>query len=145
MAALAGIMTIAIHAANAALGAPNAANHGTPDNWFTALTKLIPGESIVAFHAALLIPGVAQDRAAHLTILILLTAMVPVVLWASGRQGGTKAPWLQYLVRPAAFLMYGLSSDAVFTEWLDHLSWIPGVGGLVIALLAALMLSPPGA
>jgi hypothetical protein len=32
----------------------------------------------------------------------------------------------------------------VLLSWLNTLAWIPGVGALVIAVLAALVLSPPG-
>jgi hypothetical protein len=53
--------------------------------------------------------------------------------------------WLQYVVRSAAFVLFALGSDGVLMVWLDSLAWIPGVGALVVAVLAALVLSPPGA
>jgi hypothetical protein len=156
VAALVVIMTIAIHPASRALAlnAPAAANTGVPaideppprpDNWFAALAKLVPGEAIVAFEAALQVPGARDSLGANLTILIVLTAMVPVMLWSAGRQAKVDVPWQQYLVRPLAFVLYELASDRVLSERLSGLGWIPGVGAIVIALLTALMLSPPGA
>jgi hypothetical protein len=142
-AAITVAMSIAIHRASVASARRStpAASRGTtpagrgeprPDGWLDALAKLVPGEAIVAFHAALRVPGVGKSTGAHVAILVVLTAVVPVLLWTSARRSGTTAPWLQYVVRPLVFALYGFSSDAV-------------PGALVIALLAALVLSPPGA
>jgi hypothetical protein len=84
----------------------------------------------------------------HLSIVAVFAALCPAALWASVRRTGSGAPWLQYAVRSTAFVLYGLASDRVLIEWLKklgHLQWIPGVGALVVAVLAALVLSPPGA
>jgi hypothetical protein len=115
------------------------------DSWLDALAKLIPGEMIIAFTAALHVPGVGNERLTHLTILVVFTALIPVVLWTSVRRAGVGAHWLQYAVRSTAFVLYGFGSDVVLMSWLDKLEWIPGVGALVVAVLAALVLSPPGA
>lgn len=149
-------MSIAIHRASVASAprAPSVASRGTtparqgeprPDGWLDALAKLVPGEAIVAFHAALRVPGVGASTGAHVAILVVLTAVVPVLLWTSARRSGTTAPWLQYVVRSLAFALYGFGSDAVLGAVLGTVAWIPEVGALVIALLAALVLSPPGA
>jgi hypothetical protein len=155
-AAIAVVMSIAIHRASIASAprAAPAASRGTtpagrgeprPDGWLDALAKLVPGEVIVAFHLALRVPGVGTSRGAHIAILVALTAVVPVLLWTSARRSGTTAPWLQYIVRPLAFALYGFGSDTVLGAVLRTVGWIPEVGALVIALLAALVLSPPGA
>jgi len=115
------------------------------DSWLDALAKLVPGEVIVAFTAALQLPGVGDGLAAHLTILIVFAALVPAALWRSAQRAATVAPVLQYVVRTAMFVLYGFGSDRVLGAWLGGLSWLPGVGGIAIALFAALVLVPPGA
>lgn len=146
-------MSIAIHSAGAsperALRANLAPGRDAPpqsaDSWLDALAKLIPGEVIISFTAALHVSGVGDVVSTHLAIVAVFAALCPVVLWASARRTGAAAPWLQYVVRSAAFVLYGLASDRVLMDWLDPLRWIPGVGALVVAVLAALVLSPPGA
>ena len=115
------------------------------DNWLDALAKLIPGEVMIAFTAALQLDGVGDQRSAHLAILVLFAALCPIALWASARRAAVGAHWLQYVVRTAAFALYGLGADHVLLAWLGDLAWVPGVGALVVAVLAALVLSPPGA
>jgi hypothetical protein len=115
------------------------------DSWLDTLAKLVPGEVIIAFTAALHVSGVDDVVSTHLAIVAVFAALCPVVLWASVKRAGTQAPWLQYVVRSTAFVLFGLGSDRVLMDWLDHLKWIPGVGALVVAALAALVLSPPGA
>jgi hypothetical protein len=145
-------MSIAIHqtavspepALRAILG-PERDARPPADSWLDALAKLIPGEVIIAFTAALHVSGVGDVVSTHLAIVGLFAAMCPVALWASVRRSDTAAPWLQYVVRSTAFVLYGLASDRVLMDWLEHLQWIPGVGALVVAVLAALVLSPPGA
>jgi hypothetical protein len=155
-AAMAVAMTIAIHRASVALGAraAPAASRGTspvgqgasrPDGWLDALAKLVPGEAIVAYHAALRVPGDGTSMGIRVAILVALTVAVPVLLWTSARRTGITAPWLQYAVRPLTFALYGFGSDDVLGARLGTVGWIPKAGALVIALLAALVLSPPGA
>jgi membrane associated rhomboid family serine protease len=100
---------------------------------------------ILAFTAALQVPEVGDGRIAHLVILIVFAALTPVVLWLSSQRAGVAAPWLQYVVRTNAFVLYALGGDAVLMSWPGKLGWIPHVGALVVAVLAALVLSPPGA
>lgn len=114
------------------------------DSWLDALVKLIPGEIIVAFTAALRMPGVGDAWGAHVAILVILTAMAPLVLWSSVRRAGTHAHWLQYVVRSAAFVLYGVGSDPVLLQRLGPLQWILQVGALLVPILAALVLCPPG-
>lgn len=95
----------------------------------------------MAYHAALRVSGGGTSARGRAAILVALTVVVPVLLWTSARRAGTTAPWLQYAVRPLTFALYGFGSHAV----LETVGWIPEVGALVIALLAALVLSPPGA
>jgi len=114
------------------------------DSWLDGLAKLVPGEVIVAFTLATQVPGVANTACAHLVILIVLAALVPLVLWSSAKRAGVAAPFLQYTVRTLAFLLYGSGTDAVLMRSLDQLTWILQVGALVVAALAALILSPPG-
>jgi hypothetical protein len=115
------------------------------DSWLDTLAKLVPGEVIIAFTAALHVSGVGEVVSTHLAIVAVFAALCPIVLWASVRRAGVQAPWLQYVVRSTAFVLFGLGSDRVLMAWLDQLQWIPGVGALVVAALAALVLSPPGA
>jgi hypothetical protein len=124
-------------------GAPSPA----PDSWLDALSKLVPGEVIVAFTAALQLPSIGDQLTPHLAILILFAALVPAALWRSARRAGTAAPLLQYVVRTAMFVLYGLGTDSFLAQQLNdlRLSWIPGVVGIALALFAALVLSPPGA
>lgn len=91
------------------------------------------------------VPGVGDVRVAHVAILVVMTAMVPLVLWSSSRRAGIRAHWLQYVVRSAAFLLYGGGSDPVLLQWLGTQQWIVQVGALLVPLLAALVLCPPGA
>jgi hypothetical protein len=153
-AAVVVCMSIAIHSTGIVLGVAVPANSAAardasppraPDSWLDALAKLIPGEVIIAFTAALQVSGVGDSRSAHLAILVVFAALCPVVLWASSRRAGVVAHWLQYAVRTIAFVLYGLDGDHVLLTWLDNLAWIPGVGAVVVAVLAALVLSPPGA
>jgi hypothetical protein len=145
-------MSIAIHQTGASPGlalrailAPGREARPPADSWLDALAKLIPGEVIIAFTAALHVSGVGDVVGTHLAIVGVFAALCPVVLWASVRRTGSGAPWLQYVVRSTAFVLYGLASDRVLMDWLGQLQWIPGVGALVVAVLAALVLSPPGA
>jgi hypothetical protein len=115
-----------------------------PDNWLDALTKLVPGEVIAAFTAALQIDGVAGSRTAQLITLIIMTPFAALVPYLSVRGTGTRAHPLQYVVRVAAFVLYALASSPAFMAWLDGLHWIPGVLTLVVALLASFVISPPG-
>jgi hypothetical protein len=126
---------------------PGGAGSSAPgaDSWLDALAKLIPGEVIIAFTAALQIDGVGSQRSAHLAILVVFAALCPILLWASVRQAAAAAHWLQYAVRTIAFVLYGLGADRVLMAWLGDFVWVPGVGALVVAVLAALVLSPPGA
>jgi hypothetical protein len=146
-------MSIAIHSTSIGPGVAAPANAAgardvpplrPADSWLDALVKLIPGEVIIAFTAALQVSGVGDSRSAHLAILMVFAALCPIVLWASSRRAGIAAHWLQYAVRSIAFVLYGFGSDHVLLSWLNTLAWIPGVGALVIAVLAALVLSPPG-
>jgi hypothetical protein len=116
-----------------------------PDSWVDALAKLIPGEVIVAFTAALQVSGVGNGIVSHVAILVVFASLCPLVLWISAMRAAMKAPWLQYVVRTLAFALYGLGSDPVLMVRLDKLQRIPPVGALVVAVLAALVLSPPGA
>lgn len=153
MAAIAAAMSIAIRGASTgSVGhAASAASRGTaegrgtprPDDWLDALAKLVPGEVILAFHAALRVIGVGASTGAHIAILVIFTSIVPVLLWESARKSGARAPWLQYVVRTLAFALYGFGSDLVLDATLRPVDWM--VGALVIALLTALVLSPPGA
>lgn len=115
-----------------------------PDSWLDALTKLLPGEVIAAFTAALQIDGVGGSRVAQLVILLVLAPFAALVLYISVRGTATSVHPLQYVVRVAAFLLYGLASSPALMAWLDGLRWIPGVGALVVALLASFVISPPG-
>jgi hypothetical protein len=114
------------------------------DSWLDALTKLVPGEVIIGFTGALQVGGVEEDRNAHLAILIIFTCLAPLVLWWSARRAQTDVHWLQYVIRTGAFVLYGLGSDHLLIKMLGGMHWIPGVGAFVVALLAALVLAPPG-
>jgi hypothetical protein len=128
--------------------AGGATRGGTPpvhvDSWLDGLAKLVPGEMIVAFTLATRVPGVTQTASAHLVILIAFAALVPLLLRSSAKRAGVAAPFLQYTVRTLAFLLYGSGTDAVLMSSLDKLTWILQLGAMVVAALAALILSPPG-
>jgi hypothetical protein len=116
-----------------------------PDSWLDTLAKLVPGEIMVGFAAARQVPGVGDQLTAHLAILIVFATLVPVALRHSARRAGITAPGLQYVIRTASFVLYGLGSDRVLVAWLGDISWLPTIGGVAIALFAALVLVPPGA
>ena len=115
-----------------------------PDNWLDALTKLVPGEVIATFTAALQIDGVGGSRTAQLVLLIALTPFAALVPYLSVRGTVNKVHPLQYVVRVAALVLYGLASSPALMGWLDGLRWIPGVGTIVVTLLASFVIAPPG-
>jgi hypothetical protein len=116
-----------------------------PDSWLDALAKLVPGEIVIAFTAALQVPQLGDRFVPHLTVLIVFAALVPVALWRSAKRATTSAPVLQYVVRTTTFVLYGLGVDPTLMKSLGRLAWVPGVGAIAIAALAALVLVPPGA
>lgn len=119
---------------------------GAPaDGFLDSVAKLVPGEVLVGFVAALEAPGVGDDFTYHFAILVVFAALAPVVLFASSRRAGGRAHWLQYVVRTAAFVLVGVGGDPVLLDWLDGLRWIPSVGAAVIVILAAAILAPPAA
>ncbi|MBK7079110.1 MAG: hypothetical protein IPH44_43275 [Myxococcales bacterium] len=113
-----------------------------PDGFLDSLAKLVPGEVLAGYVAALQAPGVGDHRAVHLGILVVFTALAPLVLWASARRSGG-AHWLQYVVRTAAFVLVAAGGDPVLLAWLDGLRFVPSVGAIVIVTLAAVILAPP--
>jgi hypothetical protein len=113
-----------------------------PDGFLDSLAKLVPGEVLAGYVAALQAPGVGGQRAVHLSILVVFTALAPLVLWASARRAGG-AHWLQYAVRTAAFVLVAAGGDPVLLAWLDRLRFLPSVGAIVIVTLAAVILAPP--
>ena len=115
------------------------------DSWLDALAKLIPGEAIVAFTAAIRVPGPGTAWVVHAAVLLGLTAIVPLSLWSSARHGGTSAPALQYAVRGAVVVLYGFGCDDMLWQAQDAPLWIPQIGALLVPVLAALVLCPPGA
>lgn len=112
------------------------------DSWIDALTKLIPGEVIAAFTGALYVDGVADNRTAQLTLLVALTPLAPLILHYSARRIAAHVHPLQYAVRPATFVLYGLVTSPALKTGLDGLHWILGVGAFVIALLASIVIAP---
>lgn len=113
-----------------------------PDGFLDSLAKLVPGEVLAGYVAALQAPGVDDHRGVHLAILAVFTALAPLVLWASARRSGG-AHWLQYAVRTAAFVLVAAGGDPVLLAWLDGLRFIPSVGAIVVVTLAAVILAPP--
>lgn len=114
-----------------------------PDGFLDSLSKLVPGEVLAGYVAALQAPGVDAHRGTHLGILLVFTALAPLVLWASARRGGAHPHWLQYVVRTAAFVLVAAGGDPVLLAWLDGLRFIPSVGAIVVVTLAAVILAPP--
>lgn len=125
---------------------PDAAPTTSPpsDGFLDSLSKLVPGEVLAGYVAALQAPGVDGHRAYHLAILALFTALAPLVLWGAARHSGG-AHWLQYAVRTAAFVLVAAGGDPVLLSWLDGLRFIPSVGAIVVVTLAAVILTPPAA
>lgn len=113
-----------------------------PDGFLDSLAKLVPGEVLAGYVAALQAPGVDDHRSVHLGLLAVFTALAPLVLWASARRSGG-AHWLQYAVRTAAFVLVAAGGDPVLLAWLDGLRFIPSVGAIVVVTLAAVILAPP--
>jgi hypothetical protein len=128
-------MSLAVNKAGTALGG----------GWPEALAKLVPGEIIVAFAAALDIPGLPDRAGVHLVILGVSAVLTPVVLWASSRHASEKAPWLQHVVRATTLVLFGLGADKTLHEGLGDYRFVPHLGALVVAILGALILAPPGA
>ncbi len=112
------------------------------DGFLDSLAKLVPGEVLAGYIAALQAPGVDDHRRVHLGLLVVFTALAPLVLWASARRSGG-AHWLQYVVRTAAFVLVAAGGDPVLLAWLDGLRFIPSVGAIVVVTLAAVILAPP--
>lgn len=133
--------------------APRAARAETPtssaaapaDSFVDSLAKLVPGEALAGYVAALQVPGVGDRRGHHLALLAVFTVLAPLLLWSSARRADDHPHWLQYVVRTAAFVLVGAGGDAVLLTWLDGLRFIPGVGAIVIVALAAVILAPPAA
>ena len=116
-----------------------------PDTWLDALTKLLPGEAIAAFTAALQFDDVDGSRVAQLVILVVLAPFAALVPYLSVRGTSARVHPLQYLVRVAAFVLYALASSPALMSLLGGMRWIPGVGVLVISLLSSFVIAPPRA
>jgi len=136
----AAAMSTAIDRARPA-GSPSHAR----DGWLDALAKLVPGETILAFSAALRMPGLGSAWISHGAIALVLAAAIPLTLWASARRAASPAHGLQYAVRSAVFVLFGLGWDDVLRLPLGAPSWILQLGALMLPVLAALVLRPPGA
>lgn len=115
-----------------------------PDGFLDSVAKLVPGEVLASFWAALQAPGVDGHRSHHLAILLVFAALTPVVLFASARRANARVHWLQYVVRTTAFVLVAVGGDTVLLAWLGGLRWIPSVGALSIIILAAAILAPAG-
>lgn len=115
------------------------------DGWPDALAKLVPGETILAFTAALRMPGLGDAWLSHGAIALLLAMTIPLALWSSARRVASPAHGLQYAVRSAVFVLFGVGWDDVLRQPLGAPAWILQLGALVLPVLAALVLRPPGA
>lgn len=114
-----------------------------PDSYLDAVAKLVPGEVLVAYFAALRVPGIGGERVYHLALLVVLAALSPALLALSARRIRSSAPWLQYVVRAASFTLVATSADPVLALWPSRLQWVASVGCLAVILLAAAILAPP--
>jgi hypothetical protein len=130
------LMSVAIR-----LQAATTAQSAPPDSWLDALTKLVPGELIAAFTAALQIGGAADNCTAQLVTLLVLAPFAALIPWWSVRKTPQKVPVLQYAIRVLAFLLYGLATAPALMAALGDLRWIPGVGSFVVALLASFVIA----
>jgi hypothetical protein len=112
------------------------------DGFIDSLAKLVPGEVLVAYAAALQAPGLDGRQLDHWIIMGVFAALTPVILYLSSRRARVNAPRLQYVMRTAAFALLALSIDPVLTQALGSMQWIPTVGSAVIIALAAYILAP---
>lgn len=115
-----------------------------PDGTIDALVKLVPGE-IIALHVALLqTPRLPGDANVHVGIVAVLAFLTAFVLWWSSRASDgsprTPVPALQYVLRPAAFVLVALSTDHVLVTAIGDAQWIPAVFGILLAFFGALLL-----
>jgi hypothetical protein len=112
------------------------------DGYLDSLAKLVPGEVLVAYAAAIRSQGLTNNSVHHWIIMALFTVLTPVLLYLSSRRAHVSAPKLQYVMRTAAFALLAISMDEVLMSPTSPLAWIPNVASLVIIALAAYILAP---
>lgn len=129
-------MSLAIRAANRA-GPPRA------DGYLDSVAKLVPGEILAAYLAALQAPGVDGDLAVHLALVAIFAAATPLFLWLSTRHDEVGVPWLQHAIRLLSFVAIAVGADPLILAELGRLRFVPSVGGALVVLFSAAILVPP--
>lgn len=113
------------------------------DNYLDSVAKLVPGEILAAYLAALQAPGVDGDLAVHLALVGIFAAATPLFLWLSTRHDADGVPWLQHGIRLLSFVSIAVGADPLILAELGRLRFVPSVGGALIVLFSAAILVPP--
>jgi hypothetical protein len=112
-----------------------------PDGYLDALAKLVPGEVIAGYTAALQLRGV-ETVLQQWIIAAVFTALTPTLLYLAARRNPTQPEPFQYIMRTMAFVLVAMGSNETLLSSMRDLQWIPGVGVLVVSALAAYIATP---
>jgi hypothetical protein len=115
---------------------------GEADGYLDAVAKLVPGEALIGYLAALQLPVFATRGVAHLALLVAFAAATPFALWLSARRERTAVHWLQYVVRTGCFVLVAACVDERLRVLLNGLRWLPAIAAPVVVLLTAVILAP---
>lgn len=113
------------------------------DGYLDSVAKLVPGEILAAYLAALQAPGVDGDLAVHLALVGIFAAATPLFLWLSTRHDAAGVPWLQHAIRLLSFVSIAVGADPLILAELGRLRFVPSVGGALVVLFSAAILVPP--
>lgn len=113
-----------------------------PDGDLERIIKLIPGEVVALYTAAMAFGPSPPTRAFALTLFLLGVALVPLILWLDGRQAGVRARWPQYVVRTLAFAAwaFAISDPLAPTVSIADVRWLPGLAVLALPIIGSRVL-----
>lgn len=112
------------------------------DGMLDMLAKLIPGEVLVGYTAALVAVGDAA-RGVHVALLVGFAALAPVILYVSARRARDRAAPLQYAVRALTLVLWACAIDPVLLDLVGTPRWMLAGGAAAVPVLAAVVLTGP--
>lgn len=106
------------------------------------ILKLIPGELLAFYTAAVPITAEIRSRYFPCTLFIAGVVLVPLILYLDGRATHQAASWPQYVARTLCFMAWANAILWPFAPWVSKpdLNWLRSLGVLIVPLVGALVL-----